>query len=340
MVASHSKGTRDRLRSFEGRIGHSIAFRCGENTFSRRLPHSFLIRSATLSSGRRPHKSCFPVRSASLLSRPDLAVPKPRSATKEMGGAEPPAATRSTPCRARAWRGWRAPDLLRSEHRGPLLTSRRVASPDIYAALGIGGHLATPPLPHHRAYGSVPRRFGGLGFDEVRHGDQAHGTKAALAERLMQGAGRTQTPRSLRAIGRLEGRLLGNPEMTQPSDTPAHCPPLHPGKTSQSPPYPGIKRWKLAPLAEAEIACPSAQDRIQVLDHLGHADASRTPRQFLHPALEPDDRLRCDAATRSLLVPHRETKEGAFPRTTNGTLCRIHLKLQPRLDEAGDARHH
>ena len=31
-------------------------------------------------------------------------------------------------------------------------------------AIGIGGHLAMPPLPHHRAYGSVPRRFGGLSF--------------------------------------------------------------------------------------------------------------------------------------------------------------------------------
>ena len=25
--------------------------------------------------------------------------------------------------------------------------------------IGIGGHLTMPPLPHHRAYGSVPRRF-------------------------------------------------------------------------------------------------------------------------------------------------------------------------------------
>ncbi len=25
--------------------------------------------------------------------------------------------------------------------------------------IGIGGRLATPPLPHHRAYGFVPRRF-------------------------------------------------------------------------------------------------------------------------------------------------------------------------------------
>ena len=55
------------------------------------------IRSATASSGRQPHKSSFPVRSASLLSRPDLAAPKPRSATQEMGGAEPPGATRSAP---------------------------------------------------------------------------------------------------------------------------------------------------------------------------------------------------------------------------------------------------
>src|ERR1700732_4102692 len=35
---------------------------------------------------------------------------------------------------ARAWRGWRAPDLLRSEHRGTLITCRKSASPDIYAA--------------------------------------------------------------------------------------------------------------------------------------------------------------------------------------------------------------
>ena len=66
----------------------------------RRSASSRSIRSATLSSRRRPHKSSFPVRSASLLSRPDLATPRPRRATKEMGGAEPPGATRSAPYRA------------------------------------------------------------------------------------------------------------------------------------------------------------------------------------------------------------------------------------------------
>jgi putative transposase len=54
-----------------------------------------------------------------------------------------PSAARSV---ARTWRGCRAPDLLRSEHRGTLGTSRRSPSPDIYAAStaasSIGGIVA------------------------------------------------------------------------------------------------------------------------------------------------------------------------------------------------------
>jgi hypothetical protein len=53
-------------------------------------------------------KTRFPVRSASLLSYPDLEPPWPRRATEGKRGAEPPGATRS----ARAWRGRRAPDLV------------------------------------------------------------------------------------------------------------------------------------------------------------------------------------------------------------------------------------
>jgi hypothetical protein len=45
--------------------------------------------------GGGPQKSSFPVRSTSLLSRPDLGVLMPRRVTKVMGGAEPPGATRS-----------------------------------------------------------------------------------------------------------------------------------------------------------------------------------------------------------------------------------------------------
>src|SRR3954469_23806784 len=39
--------------------------------------------------------------------------------------------------------------------------------------IGIGGHLTMPPLPHHRAYGSVPRRFGGLSARQRLHGKQS-----------------------------------------------------------------------------------------------------------------------------------------------------------------------
>ena len=31
------------------------------------------------------------------------------------------------------------------------------------SVIGIGGSLAAPPLPHHLAYGAVPRRFERLG---------------------------------------------------------------------------------------------------------------------------------------------------------------------------------
>ena len=36
----------------------------------------------------------------------------------------------------------------------------RFEADGLWILIGIGGHLAMPPLPHHRAYGSVPRRFG------------------------------------------------------------------------------------------------------------------------------------------------------------------------------------
>ena len=58
------------------------------------------IQSVTLLFGRQHRKSSFPVRSTNLISRPDRATPKPRRATQEMGGAEPPRATHRAPWRA------------------------------------------------------------------------------------------------------------------------------------------------------------------------------------------------------------------------------------------------
>src|SRR3954451_14860885 len=75
--------------------------------------------------------------------------------------------------------------------------------------IGIGGRLATPPLPHHRAYGSVPRRFGGLRAGERLHGEQPMIPEAFVGEGTVQRARRTQPPRPLRAVDGRPSHPLG-----------------------------------------------------------------------------------------------------------------------------------
>jgi hypothetical protein len=55
-------------------------------------------------------------------------------------------------------------------------------------SIGIGGHLAMPPLPHHRAYGSVPRRFGGLSARQRIHREQSETFEASVGEGAVQRA--------------------------------------------------------------------------------------------------------------------------------------------------------
>jgi hypothetical protein len=100
-------------RNVPERIGHCLI---------RMLP------SARRIVNRVAPQTRFPVRSVTLLSRPDLAPPgrgAQRRGREERSRPEPRAA-RSF---ARAWRGWRAPDLPRSEHRGTLRISRRTTPP-------------------------------------------------------------------------------------------------------------------------------------------------------------------------------------------------------------------
>jgi hypothetical protein len=53
-------------------------------------------------------------------------------------------------------------------------------------SIGIGGHLAMPPLPHHQAYGSVPWRFGGLSIHQLLHWGQAQTTETGFGEAPVQ----------------------------------------------------------------------------------------------------------------------------------------------------------
>src|SRR5450631_2535796 len=72
-------------RNVPERIGHCLI---------RMLP------SARRIVNRVAPQTCFLVRSANLLSRPDLTSPEPRRAAERKRGAEPPGATRSAIFRA------------------------------------------------------------------------------------------------------------------------------------------------------------------------------------------------------------------------------------------------
>jgi hypothetical protein len=112
-------------------------------------------------------------------------------------------------------------------------------------SIGIGGHLTMPPLPHHRAYGSVPRRFGGLSARQRLHEKQSKTFEAFIGEGPMQRARRAQSPWSLRTEDGRTGHLLRNPQATKLLVTSAARLPLDPDDATQASPYPAIQRCRL-----------------------------------------------------------------------------------------------
>src|SRR5512142_2364634 len=196
------------------------------------------------------------------------------------------------------------------------------------ASIGIGGHLAVPPLPHHRAYGSVPRRFGGLSACDHFHGDKPMMREASVGKGAMQGARRTQSPRPLWAEDGRTGRLLGDLEALEFPVASATRLPLDPDDATQAPSCPAVQRFQLAQLAEAEVSGPSPQQRVQVGDHPLEAHPAMSPCQIANPVLEPGQRPLGDAAPRLYLVRDREAKERALPRPGDGTLLRVDLKFE------------
>src|SRR3954468_3549870 len=87
--------------------------------------------------------------------------------------------------------------------------------------IGIGGRLTAPPLPHHRAYGSVPRRFGGLSVHQLCHRRQAQTFEARVGEGAVHSVREAEPPRSLGAEDGLAGRPLRDVETTKFTISPA-----------------------------------------------------------------------------------------------------------------------
>src|SRR6201987_4821748 len=113
-------------------------------------------------------------------------------------------------------------------------------SAGVLLSIGIGGHLAMPPLPHHRAYGSVPRRFGGLSTRQLFHGDQAETTEASFGEGAMQSFREAQPPGSLGAEDGRTGRPFGDLEPTELTIALASRLPLDPDGATEASSDPAI----------------------------------------------------------------------------------------------------
>src|SRR5215831_5131416 len=196
-----------------------------------------------------------------------------------------------------------------------------------------------PPLPHHRAYGSVPRRFGGLSANERVHGDQTETTETGIGEGAVQSFGEAQPPGSLWAKDGRTGRPFGDPEPTELTIALAARLPLDPRDATQAPPNPAVQRWQLVPLAEAKVTGPAPHERVQVGNHPLQTDAPVPPRQLTDPVFEPGHGLVGDAPPEQRVVPDREAKERPLPRSGDGTLLRVDLKLEAAFDEVGQACH-
>src|SRR3954452_8154525 len=107
--------------------------------------------------------------------------------------------------------------------------------------IGIGGPLTRPPLPHHRAYGSVPRRFGGLSVYQLFHGEEAQAGEASFGEGAVQSFHGAQPPGSLRAEDSRTGQPFGDLEAAKFPVSPAARLPLDPNDASQSPSDPAVE---------------------------------------------------------------------------------------------------
>src|SRR3954454_13776079 len=153
--------------------------------------------------------------------------------------------------------------------------------------IGIGGHLTMSPLPHHRAYGSVPRRFGGLSARQRLHGKQSKTFEALVGEGPMQCARRTQSPWSFRTEDGCTGHLLRDIQVTKFFVASAARLPLDPNEASQASPWRGSQRWHLVHRAKAEVSGPSPQQRVQGAYHPTQAHPAVSPCQGTSPVLEP-----------------------------------------------------
>jgi len=110
-----------------------------------------------------------------------------------------------------------------------------------------------PPLPHHRAYGSVTRRFGGLAPPSFPIEIRPRRRKRALMRARCKASEKLGRQRPLGLKMAALAGPFGDLEPTELTIASASRLPLDPGNATHAPSDPAIQRWQLAPLAEAEV---------------------------------------------------------------------------------------
>ena len=80
----------------------------------------------------------------------------------------------------------------------------------VVRAIGIGGSLAAPPLPHHRAYGSVHGGSTDLSRGRARHGGEAVPVEEGIGERVGERGAVAEPPWTVGTAGGFRRQLLAH----------------------------------------------------------------------------------------------------------------------------------
>src|SRR6516164_143865 len=194
--------------------------------------------------------------------------------------------------------------------------------------IGIGGHLAAPPLPHHRAYGSVPRRLDRVKRGQERRGGEDRdcrntGCAAPVGRPDVRTCARNQS-----ASGSNRRVELWQATLSQFFEAVGAVLPLPPEVRSEPSADPclqvGEHSWGLA---EAKVSAPPEKVWREILDHLRQAVPSCPAGHIPDLRLELGERLWRDAPL-APVIRDAESQEFTLLRSRHRAFRLVDLQLQ------------
>jgi hypothetical protein len=167
--------------------------------------------------------------------------------------------------------------------------------------IGIGGSLAAPPLPHHRAYGSV-QAVREAALTRAEQGWETERSEVRIGKPSGEGSAAGKMPWTAAAAGRVPCSPFRDPICDKSRAATPWCFPLAPESGPQSQPDPASESDQhLGRLAKAEIAAPAPHVGGQFFHCRLDADALGLARDLPDSLLEPFQRFRGGRSTRYVL---------------------------------------